>query len=39
VKQEVTGADGEALNGIQVVFVKPNEQWLPTGSSKSRISY
>ena len=25
VKQEVTGADGEALNGIQVVFVKPNE--------------
>jgi hypothetical protein len=25
IKQEVTGADGEALNGIQVVFVKPNE--------------
>jgi hypothetical protein len=25
VKQEVTGADGEPLQGIQVTFVKPNE--------------
>ena len=25
VKQEVTGADGEPLQGIQVSFVKPNE--------------
>jgi hypothetical protein len=25
VKNEVTGADGEALQGIQVTFVKPNE--------------
>lgn len=25
VKNEVTGADGEALQGIQVTFVKPSE--------------
>ena len=25
VKNEVTGADGEPLQGIQVTFVKPNE--------------
>ena len=25
VKQEVTGADGEPLQGIQVTFVKPND--------------
>jgi hypothetical protein len=25
VKQELTGADGEPLQGIQVSFVKPNE--------------
>jgi len=25
VKQEITGKDGEALQGIQVTFVKPNE--------------
>ena len=25
VKQEVTGADGEPLQGIQVSFVKPND--------------
>jgi len=25
VKNELTGADGEALQGIQVTFVKPNE--------------
>lgn len=25
VKQEVTGADGEALQGIQISFVKPQE--------------
>ena len=25
VKAEVTGADGEPLQGIQVTFVKPNE--------------
>ena len=25
IKNEVTGADGEALQGIQVTFVKPNE--------------
>ena len=25
VKQEITGADGEPLQGIQVTFVKPNE--------------
>lgn len=25
VKQEVTGADGEPLQGIQVTFVKPDE--------------
>ena len=37
VKQEVTGADGEALNGIQVVFVKPNDEWSPTSPSPSRI--
>ena len=26
IKQEVTGADGEALQGIQVTFVKPQEE-------------
>jgi hypothetical protein len=25
VKNEVTGADGEPLQGIKVTFVKPNE--------------
>ncbi len=25
IKQEVTGADGEPLQGIQVTFVKPND--------------
>lgn len=25
VKQEITGKDGEALQGIQVTFVKPND--------------
>ena len=25
VKQEITGKDGEALQGIKVTFVKPNE--------------